>query len=420
MRIIKSLYAWVVLGFIAGCVVGLCWPGIGSQMEPFGTQFIKLIRVFVGPIVFLTVVVGITHTGSLGKLGRVGLKSIAYFELMSTFALAIGWIMASLVKPGAHMNANLADLNKNDQLSAFMHVSDNLTFVKFLEEIIPNSVVGPFASGDMLQILFLAILFGIALLLIDDKYTKGVSNFLKGILESLFQIIKIIMYVSPIGVFGAMAFTVSEFGKETLVHLFLLMLTFYASGIFFVLVVLGTIAYLAGFSIIQFLRYIAPEVFLVLATSSSESALPQLIAKLQKVGCKLETVGVVVPIGYSFNLDGTNIYITLAALFIAQALGIHMSFLEQLLLFLTAMLSSKGAAGVSGAGFVTLAATIAVVPSIPVAGIVLILGIDRFMSEARAIVNFIGNGVASLIVSVWEGEITRREINDRLKKALTS
>jgi aerobic C4-dicarboxylate transport protein len=410
MKFVKSLYFWILIAFISGCAFGIFNPKMAALMEPLGSNFVKLIKVFIGPIVFLTVATGIAQTGSLKKLGKIGIKAFIYFEIISTIALLIGWGAASIIKPGSMIHANLNLLDKKP-VQHFLASADKLSFVDFIQNLIPSSIIEPFAKGDMLQILLMAILFGISLLALGENRAKNLIETMERLTQSLFQIIRIIMYAAPVGVFGAMSFTIAKFGGHLLVPLLGLIATFYLTGLIFVFGILGVIAKISGFSIFSFLKYIASELFLVLGTSSSESALPQLLKKLEKLGCQKETVGVVVPMGYSFNLDGTNIYITLAALFIAQALGIELTTAQELALFATAMLSSKGAAGVTGAGFITLAATLAVVPTVPAVGIVLILGIDRFMSEARSLINYIGNGVASLAISRWEKEVSAHHLN---------
>ncbi|MBA2656143.1 MAG: C4-dicarboxylate transporter DctA [Tatlockia sp.] len=407
MKIFKSLYFWILVAFVCGSTFGLIAPNLALSMESLGTDFIRLVKAFIGPIIFLTVATGIAQTGSLKKLGKVGLKAFLYFEVVSTLALLIGWAAAVFFEPGAMLHV---DLNAVDQQSAlkFIESSKNQNFIQYLENIIPSNIVEPFIKDQMLQILFLAILFGTSLLAVgvEKEGAKNILDFMEKLTKIFFQIIRVIMYAAPLGVFGAMAFTVAKFGNQFFLPLLGLMGTFYLSGLLFIFIVINLIARFAGFSLLSFLRYMAPELMLVLGTSSSESALPQLIQKLENLGCERETIGVVVPLGYSFNLDGTNIYIALAALFIAQALGIQLSLMQQLTLFATAMLTSKGAAGITGAGFITLAATLSAVPVIPPVGIVLILGIDRFMSEARSLINYIGNGVAALVISRWENEVT--------------
>lgn len=416
MKWIKSFYFWILVAFLSGCLLGVLDPKLALLMEPLGTSFIKLVKIFIAPIVFLTVVTGIAQTGSLKKLGKIGLKAFIYFELVSSVALLIGWASALIFKPGSLIHADIHLLDKKPAMQ-FLEHAEKLSATDFIQNMIPSNIVEPFVKGDMLQVLLIAILFGVSLLAIGERKSKALIEMMNRLTQCFFQIIRLIMYVAPLGVFGAMSFTIAKFGTQFLMPLLGLMGTFYLSGLVFVFVVLGFIAKVSGFSIMKFLKYMAPELFLVLGTSSSESALPQLIQKLENLGCQKETVGVVVPMGYSFNLDGTNIYITLAALFIAQALGIPLTLTEQLALFATAMLSSKGAAGITGAGFITLAATLSVVPTIPAVGIVLILGIDRFMSEARSLINFIGNGVACLSISVWEKEVSPQKLNQIMKKS---
>lgn len=404
MKWVKSLYFWVAMAFVAGSSIGLLYPSLALLFEPLGVQFIKIVKLFVGPIIFFTIASGIAHSGTLKKLGGVGLKAFIYFEIVSTLALGIGWMVGLIFHPGSYVHANLNNLDITPA-KHFIAQASNQSFLAFLEAFIPNNIIEPFLKGNILQVVMIALIFGISLLAIDQKKSKPILDIMEGIILSLFYIIRLVMYLAPVGVFGAMAYTLAKFGGDFLLPLFGLVLVFYFTAFLFVFVILGCILRAAGFSIFSFLSYIWPELLLILGTSSSESALPQLLFKLEALGCKRETLGLVVPIGYSFNLDGTNIYITLAALFIAQALDIELSFTQELALFLTAMLSSKGAAGITGAGFITLAATLSVVPIIPVGGIVLVLGIDRFMSEVRALVNYIGNGVGAIVVSRWEGEL---------------
>jgi aerobic C4-dicarboxylate transport protein len=413
MKFIKSLYFWILFAFISGSLVGLLMPTLGLAMEPLGTDFIKLIKIFIGPIIFLTVATGIAQTGSLKKLGNIGLKAFIYFEIVSTIGLLIGWAAALIFKPGALIQVDINQMNEQS-VNQFIEVAKHQNFIQFVENIIPSSLFEPFAKGDILQILFLAIIFGVSLLAVGQQGGKIVLELMDKLTKILFHIIRIIMYTAPIGIFGSMAFTVAKFGSHYFLPLLGLIGTFYLAGFVFIFLVLNLIARYSGFSLLSFLKYMTPELLLVFGTSSSEAALPQLLRKLENLGCERETVGVVVPLGYSFNLDGTNIYIVLAALFIAQALGIHLTMLQQITLFATAMLSSKGAAGITGAGFITLAATLSAVPLIPPAGIVLILGIDRFMSIGRSMINFIGNGVATLVISRWQNEITPMELEHKL------
>lgn len=413
MKLLRSFYFWIFAAFIGGCLLGWFNPPMGASMEPLATGFVKLIKLFVGPVVFLTVVTGIAQTGSLKKLGALGLRAFIYFEVISTLALGIGWLAAHVLQPGAGVQASLEQLDAK-AVSQFIASSEKLSTVDFLKHIIPASIVEPFASGDMLQILFLAILFGASLLAAGERVARPLCDMLERLASAVFVMVRMVLMTAPLGIFGAMAFTVGRFGSALLLPLAGLIGVFYLTAFVFVAGVLGTVARCSGFSLVRFLRFILPELWLVLGTSSSEAALPQLIQKLEALGCERETVGVIVPMGYSFNLDGTNIYITLAALFIAQALGISLSATQQIALLATAMLTSKGAAGVTGAGFVTLAATLAVVPAIPTVGIVLVLGIDRFMSDVRALVNYIGNGVATLAISRYQREVSAHDLQRAL------
>jgi len=412
-KTLKSIYFWIVLALILGTLFGLQNPPLARQMEPLAVSFVKLIKLFIGPIVFLTISAGVAQTGSLKKLSVTGLKAFIYFEVFSTLALIIGWLASSLMKPGAGMHIDVTTLD-TAPLQQFIHHSEKQTTIQFLQHLIPNSIIEPFASGDILQILLLGILFGISLLAIGEKAAKPLVHSIEQLIQCLFKIIRIIMYIAPIGVFGSMAFTTATFGPKLFMPLLNLIATFYLAGLLFIFGVLGLVAKLAGFSIVRFLKYIATELLLILGTSSSEVALPALMRKLERLGASEETVGIVVPIGYSFNMDGTCIYITLAALFIAQALDIELTLAQEVALFITAMLSSKGTAGVAGGGFISLAATLAVVPGLPIEGMLLILGIDRFMGEGRALINFIGNGVAALTVSRWEKEMSGEQLNKAL------
>jgi len=370
------------------------------------------VKMVIAPVIFLTVVTGIAGMRDLGKFGRVVLKAFVYFFTFSTLALILGMVVANVVHPGAGMNIDPASLH-SDKVADYAAKAHETTVVGFLSNIIPATVTGAFADGDILQVLFFSILFGVALALVGDK-GQPVTDLLESIAHAFFRLVGILMKAAPIGAFGAFAFTIGKYGIGSVINLAALVGTFYATSLVFVLVILGAVARFNGFSILRLIRYLKSELLLVLGTSSSESALPSLIDKLERAGCAKPVVGLVVPTGYSFNLDGTNIYMTLAALFIAQATGVHLSIGDQLLLLGVAMLSSKGAAGVTGAGFITLAATLSVVPSVPVAGMALILGVDRFMSECRALTNFIGNAVATIVVSRWENALDK----DQLEAAL--
>ena len=403
-----QLYLQVIVAITVGALIGYVWPETGAALKPLGDAFIKLVKMIIAPVIFLTVVTGIAGMRDLGKVGGVALKAFAYFIVVSSFALVVGLTVANVVQPGAGMNIDPASLDA-EAVKGYAAKSHDMTVVGFLMDVIPTSVVGAFVDGNILQVLFFAIPFGIALTMMGDR-AAPVLNVLNAAAEAFFKLVAIFMRAAPIGAFGAFAFTVGKYGIASIISLAALVGTFYATSILFVLVVLGAIAALNGFSILKLIRYLKEELLLVLGTSSSESALPSLIEKLERAGAEKSVVGLVVPTGYSFNLDGTNIYMTLAAMFIAQALGIHLSLEEQLLLLGVAMLSSKGAAGVTGAGFITLAATLQVVPSVPLAGMALILGVDRFMSECRAVTNFMGNAVATLVVARWEGQLDREKL----------
>ena len=400
-----QLYVQVLTAIVLGALIGYVWPQVGEAMKPLGDAFIKLVKMIIAPVIFLTVVTGIAGMRDLGKAGGVAVKAFIYFFVVSTFALILGLTVANLVHPGAGMHIDPASLDPT-KVREFTAKAHDLSPVGFLLEIIPTSVVGAFAEGNILQVLFFSIPFGIALAMIGERGAPAL-RVLESLGQAVFRLVAIFMRAAPIGAFGAFAFTVGKYGIGSIASLAALVGTFYGTSIVFVVAVLGTIAWLNGFSIFKLIRYLKAELLLVLGTASSEAALPSLIEKLERAGAGKEVVGLVVPTGYSFNLDGTNIYMTLAALFIAQALGIELSLMQQLLLLSVAMASSKGAAGVTGAGFITLAATLQVVDTVPVAGMALILGVDRFMSECRALTNFMGNAVATLVVARWEGALDR-------------
>ena len=413
-QLTRHLYFWVLLGILAGGTIGYVSPETGVRLKPLGDGFIALVKMLIAPIIFCTVVLGIAGAGSMKKVGRVGGKALLYFEVVSTVALVIGLIVANVIKPGAGFNADPASLDAR-AVADYANVAASQSTVDFLLRIIPRTFFDAFTgSGDLLQVLFIAGLFGYAMTHLGAE-GNVVHQVIKTSSHVFFRMMNAVMMLAPLGAGGAMAFTIGRYGVEALKPLALLMGSFYLTCLLFVLVVLGTIAMLTGFSIIRFIAYIKEELLTVLGTSSSESALVPLMQKLERLGCSQSVVGLVVPSGYSFNLDGTNIYLTMASLFVAQALNIDLTLREQLTILGVAMLTSKGASGVTGAGFITLAATLAVVPSIPVAGLALILGVDRFMSEARSITNFIGNGVAAVVVSRWENEldldVLRRELN---------
>jgi aerobic C4-dicarboxylate transport protein len=408
----SHLYLQVLVAIVAGGLIGHLWPATGEALKPLGDAFIRLVKMLIAPVIFLTVVTGIAGMRDLGKVGGTALRALAYFLVVSSFALVVGLTVANVLKPGAGLHVDPASLDVA-AVRGYAAKTHDLTVVGFLMNIIPASVASAFVEGDILQVLFFSIPFGVALAMVGERGAPALEV-LNAFAAAFFRLVEIFMRAAPVGAFGAFAFTVGKYGVASIASLATLVATFYGTSALFVLVVLGAIAALNGFSILKLIRYLRAELLLVLGTSSSEAALPSLMEKLEKAGAAKSVVGLVVPTGYSFNLDGTNIYMTLAALFIAQALGIDLSLPEQLLLLAVAMLSSKGAAGVTGAGFITLAATLQVIPSVPVAGMALILGVDRFMSECRALTNFVGNAVATLVVSGWEGQLDR----DRLAAAL--
>jgi aerobic C4-dicarboxylate transport protein len=414
----RHLYFQVLVAILLGILIGHFWPATGEALKPLGDGFIKLVRMIIAPVIFLTIVTGIAGMRDLRRVGRVALKSFAYFFFFSTLALILGLIVANVVRPGEGLDINPATLDPT-KVSDYASKAHETTISGFLLEAIPDTFLSALTAGHILQALLVSILFGIALALVGDKAGK-VLGLLDQLSLVMFRLVAIIMAVAPIGAFGAMAFTIGKYGVDSLANLATLVVTFYATSLLFVLVVLGAVARLAGFSIFSLIGYLKAELLLVLGTSSSESALPSLIEKLERAGCPKSIVGLVVPTGYSFNLDGTNIYMTLAALFIAQAVGIDLSLGDQLLLLGVAMLSSKGAAGITGAGFITLAATLSIVPSVPVAGMALILGIDRFMSECRSLTNFIGNAVATVVVTRWEGALDKEQFDMALAGNLPS
>ncbi|MBO1360025.1 dicarboxylate/amino acid:cation symporter [Acetobacter sacchari] len=408
----RSLYVQVVVAVVAGILLGQFAPQLGAAMRPLGDAFIKLVKMVIAPVIFLTVSTGIAGMGDLGKAGRIGAKAMAYFLVFSTLALAVGMVVANVVHPGGGMHVDPHSLDAAS-VSTYVDRAHDHSFTDFLLQIIPTTTASAFTSGEILQVLFVAVVFGVSLSQMGSR-GEPVLNLFRQLTELVFGVVRIVMLAAPIGAFGAMAFTIGKFGIGSVVSLIWLVGTFYLTSILFIVLVLGVVARVCGFSIFRLLVYIREELLIVLGTSSSESALPTLMSKLEAAGCARPIVGLVVPMGYSFNLDGTNIYMTLSALFIAQATGIHLSFGEQLALLLVAMVSSKGAAGVTGAGFVTLAATLSVVPSVPVAGMALILGIDKFMSECRSLTNIVGNAVATIVVAKWENQLDSARLSDAL------
>lgn len=415
MRIFGSLYGRVIFGIALGVVFGLLSPENAAEMKVLGDTFISLLKMLIGPIIFLTVVLGISHSGDMKKVGRVGGKAILYFEAVSTLALILGLIAVNVFRPGQGFGVDPATLDAA-AVADYAKKAHDASVVEFLKNIVPKTFTDAFTgSGDLLQILLLAVLFGFGLSKAGESGAK-IRDLLSSLSQIFFNIIHFLMQLAPIGAFGAMAFTIGKYGVKSFGPLMALMACFYLTCAVFVFVVLGLIARLAGFSIWKFLKYIREELLTVLGTSSSESVLVPIMEKLENLGCSRSVVGLVIPTGYSFNLDGTNIYMTMAAVFVAQALGIDLTWQQQLSLLLVAMLTSKGASGVTGAGFITLAATLTVIPSVPVAGLALILGVDRFMSEARAITNMIGNGVATIVVSRWENELDAETLKRELSE----
>ncbi|HVT35016.1 MAG TPA: C4-dicarboxylate transporter DctA [Nevskiaceae bacterium] len=413
------LYLWVLAAIVLGGICGAIDPAGAVKLKPLSDGFIALIKMLIGPVIFLTVVLGIAGIDSVKKVGRIGLKAVVYFELLSTVALALGLVIVNALRPGAGFNADAATLDAGAVAEYSKKAAEQST-ADFLLHIIPKTFSDAFSGGgDLLQVLLVAVLFAFALSVIGEQ-GRPVIALLEGLSKVFFGMVALVMRLAPVGAGAAMAFTIGKYGVAALAPLAKLMAGFYATCLIFIFAVLGMVCRLCGFSIVKFIRYIGAELLLVLGTSSSESALVPLMEKLERAGCARSVVGLVIPAGYSFNLDGTNIYLTMAAIFVAQALNIELTLAQQLSLLLVAMLTSKGAAGVTGSGFITLAATLAVVPSVPVAGLALILGIDRFMSEARALTNIIGNGVATIVVAKWEGELDARKLAAELQPAATA
>jgi len=403
MRInFKNLTVQVLIAIVLGIIVGATFPEFGAKLKILADIFIKLIKMLIAPIIFLTVVIGIGSMGDVKKVGKIGGKALIYFEIVSTFALAIGLLVVNIVQPGKGFNtaaANAADVSQYTQQAATAEHG----FGAFIMQIIPDNVVGALANGELLPVLFSAVLFGLAAAAIGEP-AKPVIKFFEQVADIFFKIVNMVMKISPIGAFGAMSYTIGNFGIKSLGNLGFLMLSVYITMFIFIVVIIGLITHYFGFNIFKFIKYLKDEIFIVIGTSSSESALPSMMRKLENYGCSKQVVGLVVPTGYSFNLDGTSIYLSMAAIFIAQAYGVELDIWHQITLLAILMLTSKGAAGVTGSGFITLAATLAAFPMIPVEGIALLIGVDRFMSEARAVTNLIGNGVATVVVSKMEKE----------------
>jgi aerobic C4-dicarboxylate transport protein len=411
----KILYVQVLFAILLGVVVGSLWPNLATNdwIKALGDGFIKLIKMVIAPIIFCTVVSGISHIQDARKVGRVGVKALVYFEIVSSFALIIGLAMGNLIQAGH----GLAAKPDAGAVAAYVKQAEAQKSVDFVLNIIPDSVFGAFARGDILQVLLFAILFGFALMALGERGHR-LRDIIDDASHAVFGVIAIVMKAAPFGAFGAMAYTIGKFGPSALGNLVGLIVLFYATAALFVVVVLGLIARVVGFNIFKFIAYIKDELLIVLGTSSSESALPQLMEKLERLGCSKSVVGLVVPTGYSFNLDGTNIYMTLATLFIAQALGVDLTFSQQITILVVAMLTSKGASGVTGAGFITLAATLTVVNPALVPGMAIVFSVDKFMSEVRALTNITGNGVATVFVSWWEGELDRERLDANLRQTI--
>ncbi|BEP45048.1 dicarboxylate/amino acid:cation symporter [Variovorax sp. 375MFSha3.1] len=414
----KSLYFQVITAIVLGVLLGHFYPDTGASMKPLGDGFIKLIKMIIAPIIFCTVVVGIAGMEDMKKVGKTGGMALLYFEIVSSIALIVGLVLVNVLKPGAGMNVDVSLLDTKS-IAAYTGPGKMQSTTDFLLNIIPNTVVDAFAKGEILQVLLIAVMFGFALHRFGGRGTLVFDVIEKGS-HVLFVIVGYIMKVAPIGAFGAMAFTIGKYGVSSLLQLGQLMATFYATCLLFIFVVLGLIARFHGFSIWKFIKYIKEELLIVLGTSSSESVLPRMMAKMENLGAKKSVVGLVIPTGYSFNLDGTSIYLTMAAVFIAQATNTDMTLTQQLTLLAVLLLTSKGAAGVTGSGFIVLAATLSAVGHVPVAGLALILGIDRFMSEARALTNLIGNGVATLVVAKWTGDLDTVRMNQHLNQESTA
>jgi len=413
--IFRHLYVQVLVGVMLGVLVGHFFPFFGKSLHPLGEGFIKLIKMLIAPVIFCTVVHGVASLENMKKLGRVGLKALFYFEVVSTLALAIGLMVINFLQPGTGLNVNAVEIDP-EAARNYAEGAKSLSTVQFILNIIPRTFFDAFATGDLLQVLLVSLLTALAISFLERGTKESVIRVVDHAGRVFFAVMAIVIRLAPIGAFGAMAFTVGSYGLGSINRLLYLMGSFYLTAALFVLIVLGGIARFSGFSIVRFLFYIRDELLLVLGTSSSETALPNMIRKMKRLGCSSSTVGLVIPTGYSFNLDGTNIYMSMAAIFLAQATNTPMTLSQQIGLLLVAMITSKGASGVTGAGFITLAATLSVVPAIPIQSLALLVGIDRFMSECRAVTNMIGNGVATVVISRWEGEISAEELRSNLQE----
>ena len=415
-RFYEVLYVQVIFAIIVGILLGHFFPEFGESLKPLGDAFIKLVKMIIAPVIFITVVTGIAGMNDMKSVGRVAGKAMLYFLTFSTLALVVGMVIANIIQPGAGLNIDPSTL-QSTKVSEYVSKAQESSMIAFFMNIIPTTVLSPLTEGNILQVLFVSVLFGISLASVGER-GKPITDLLQVAAAPMFKLVSIVMKVAPIGALGAMAFTIGKYGLHSISNLMLLIVTFYITSILFVLLILGAVARYNGFSIVGLIRYIKDELWLVLGTSSSEAALPNLMQKMEAAGCKKSVVGLVVPTGYSFNLDGTNIYMTMAALFIAQATNTDLTIGQQITLLLVAMLSSKGAAGVTGAGFITLAATLSVVPGLPVEGMALILGIDRFMSECRALTNFIGNACATIVVARWENALDKEQLGKAMRGEL--
>lgn len=408
----KQLYVWVLVGIAAGIALGAAAPGVATQLQPLGDSFVNLIKMVITPVVFVTVVTGIAGVGRLREVGRVGIRSLVYFEVLSTVALALGLLVMDVLRPGAGVHAKVP--KATGAAAEYIKTGETQSAWHYLTDMIPNSLVGAFSSGSVLQVLVIAVLVAVAIKLVGELAVP-VARGIEVIGKVLFQVLRIVMYAAPVGAFGAMSFTVGKYGLHTLTSLGKLIGVFYGTAAVFVVVVLGAVAATQKVNIFRLLRYIAPELLVVLGTSSSESVLPRMMDKLEQAGVRRDVVGLTVPAGYSFNLDGTCIYLTLGSLYVAQALDVHLSFAQQLTILGVLLLTSKGAAGVTGSGFIVLAATLSTVGTIPVAGIMLIFGIDKFMSECRALTNLCGTAVGTIVIAGWEGALDRNQLSDQLR-----
>ncbi len=414
-RMFSLLYVQVLIAIVAGVALGAYYPATAAAFKPLGDTFVKLIKLVIAPVVFLTVVHGIASVRDASSVGRVGIKALVYFEVVSTFALGLGLLVADVLQTGRGFNIDVATLDAR-AVQSYAQRAQGDSVVGHLMAIIPDSFMGAFVNGDLLQVLFVAVITGFAINALPDKARTPAAHAVDRLAEIFFGVVRIVVKFAPLGAFGAMAFTIGAYGLGSIVKLAELVGTFYLTSIAFVVVVLGTIAACCGFSIFRFVNYIREELLIVLGTSSSESVLPQIMRKCESLGCSPQVVGLTVPLGYSFNLDGTNIYMTLSTMFLAYATNTDLTWQQEGMILLVAMLTSKGASGVTGAGFVTLAATLSVIPDIPIAALAVLLGVDKFMSECRALTNLVGNGVACVAVSAWEGELDRGRLREQLQR----